>query len=339
MTTDTRLLASTRGPLLPAHVRQWRFVYEPLLFAAIVSALYLAAPANWQFVLTQGLIYALFATSLGMLFGWSGIYTFGHAVFFGIGSYAVALTKDFDLSPILFLLIGAAAAAVFAALIGLLGLRLVKVEFAMMTLIIGQIAYQLTYRIDGLEGDNGIFGVARGELFGWNITPPGSFWWYVLLVVVIAMMVLRRINLSPFGQALNALRDDPVKAAATGIPVRAMRLVVFTIAGAVAGIAGGLFAQHQGIVTPNTLAFLFSGQVIIMSLLGGMNRFWGPAVGALAFVGLNFAAFSGSTNANLILGIILLVVVLVVPQGLLGVVSSIRNAVVSRRKRVRNAGA
>jgi branched-chain amino acid transport system permease protein len=339
MTIEKTAFAPARASIVPARLQHWRFVYEPLVFAAIVSVLYLVVPANWQFVLTQGLIYALFATSLGMLFGWSGIYTFGHAVFFGIGSYAVALTKDFDLSPMVFLLIGAVVAGAIAALIGLLGLRLVKVEFAMMTLIIGQIAYQLTYRIDGLEGDNGIYGVARGDLLGWNVTPPNSFWWYVLLVVVVVLMILRRINLSPFGLALNALRDDPVKAAATGIPVRAMRLVVFTIAGAVAGLAGGLFAQHQGIVTPNTLAFLFSGQVIIMALLGGMNRFWGPAVGALVFVGLNFAAFSGSSNANLILGIILLVVVLLLPQGLLGVVAWVRGAVVSRRKRVDNAGA
>lgn len=339
MTTQTSVLAPPRKPVLPASLRTWRFIYEPLAFGAVVAVLYLVSPLNWQFVLTQGVIYALFATSLGMLFGWSGIYTFGHAVFFGIGAYAVALTKDFELSPLVFLAIGALVAGAFAAVIGLLGFRLVKVEFAMMTLIIGQIAYQLTYRIDGLEGDNGIYGISRGDLFGWNITPPSGFWWYVLLVAVVAMMVLRRVNLSPFGEALNAVRDDPVKAAAIGLPVRAMRLVVFTIAGCVAGLAGALFAQHQGIVTPNTLSFIFSGQVIIMALLGGMSRFWGPAIGALVFVALNFAVFSGASNANLILGIILLVVVLLLPKGLLGVVASLRNLVVSRRKRVRNAGA
>lgn len=339
MTTQTSVLAPPRKPVLPASLRTWRFIYEPLAFGAVVAVLYLVSPLNWQFVLTQGVIYALFATSLGMLFGWSGIYTFGHAVFFGIGAYAVALTKDFELSPLAFLAIGALVAGAFAALIGLLGFRLVKVEFAMMTLIIGQIAYQLTYRIDGLEGDNGIYGIPRGEILSWNITPPSGFWWYVLLVAVIAMMVLRRVNLSPFGEALNAVRDDPIKAAAIGIPVRAMRLVVFTIAGCVAGLAGALFAQHQGIVTPNTLSFIFSGQVIIMALLGGMSRFWGPAIGALVFVALNFAVFSGASNANLILGIILLVVVLLLPKGLLGVVAWLRGLIVSWRKRVRNAGA
>jgi branched-chain amino acid transport system permease protein len=330
---------SGRAAGVRASAQPWRFVYEPLVFVAVVSVGYLVVPSNWQFVLTQGVIYALFATSLGMLFGWAGIYTFGHAVFFGVGAYAAALIKDWTLSPLLYLLVGAIVAAVLAWLVGLLGLRLVKVEFAMMTLILGQIAYQLTYRIDALQGDNGIYGIVRGEVFGWNISSADSFWWYVVIVAFVALMILRRVHLSPWGEALNALRDDPVKAAATGVPVRAMRMVVFTVAGAVAGLAGVLFAQHQGIVTPNTLSFVFSGQVIIMALLGGMSKFWGPAVGALVFVALNFALFSGTTNANLILGVILLVIVLVLPNGLLGIVSAIRDRVVARRKRVRHAGA
>lgn len=337
MAISKTIEAAPRGAQTRLGGKRWRFVYEPLIFGAVMTVLFLVAPTNWQFVLTQGVIYMLFATSLGMLFGWSGIYTFGHAVFFGVGAYVVALTKDLGSGPLVYLGIGVVAAGAIAGLVALLGLRLVKVEFAMMTLILGQIAYQLTYRIDGLQGDNGIYGIPRGSVLFFDITPSGSFWWYVLAIAIVAMMVLRRVQLSPFGEALSALRDDPIKASAIGIPVRTMRFVVFTLAGAVAGLAGGLFAQHQGIVTPNTLAFLFSGQVIIMALLGGMARFWGPAVGALVYVALNFAIFSGDSNSNLVLGIVLLVVVLLLPKGLLGVIAWARDRIAARRRGDRGA--
>ncbi|ARJ07507.1 hypothetical protein B5808_19080 (plasmid) [Cnuibacter physcomitrellae] len=326
------------GPSILPGIASARFdlrpVYEPLIFLALTSIAYFVMPANMQYILSIAVIYALLATSLGVLFGWTGIYSFGHAAFFGLGAYTTALLKDQEWGALAFLGVSAVVAALGAVVIALIGQRLAKVEFAMLTMIVGQIAYLLTFRVPALEGDNGIYGIPRGEVFGISITPPTSFWWYSIVVIAVVMGVLRRINLSSFGESLNAIRDDPVKAAAIGIPVRSMRLAAFTLAGAVAGLAGGLFAQQGSIVTPSTLAFTFSGQIIIMALLGGMMRFWGPAVGAILFQFINALVFGSSSNATLVLGVILLAVVLIFPSGVLGVLSRLAG-LISRARRAR----
>lgn len=325
------------GPSILPGVSSSRFdlrpVYEPMIFLALASVAYFVLPPNMQYILSVAVIYALLATSLGVLFGWTGTYTFGHAAFFGMGAYVTALLKDQVWGPLVFLGASAVVAAVGAVLISLIGRRLAKVEFAMLTMIVGQIAYLLTFRVPALEGDNGIYGIPRGELFGVDLAPPATFWWYSIVVIAIVMGVLRRINLSAFGESLNAIRDDPVKAAAIGLPVKSLRLAAFTLAGAVAGLAGGLFAQQGSIVTPSTLAFTFSGQIIIMALLGGMKRFWGPAVGAVLFQFINALVFGNSSNGTFVLGAVLLAVVLIFPSGVLGVLSKLRGLVARRRKR------
>ncbi|WP_157157352.1 branched-chain amino acid ABC transporter permease [Diaminobutyricimonas sp. LJ205] len=327
----------TAGPSILQGVPATRFdlrpVYEPLIFLALTSVAYFVMPANMQYILSVAVIYALLATSLGVLFGWTGTYTFGHAAFFGMGAYTTALLKDQAWGPLAFLGVSAVVAAVGSILIGLIGQRLAKVEFAMLTMIVGQIAYLLTFRVPVLQGDNGIYGIPRGEIFGVDLTLPTSFWWYSIIVIAVVMGILRRIHLSSFGESLNAVRDDPVKAAAIGIPVKSLRLAAFTLAGMIAGLAGGLFAQQGSIVTPTTLSFTFSGQIIIMALLGGMMRFWGPAVGAILFQFINALVFGNSPNGTLVLGAILLAVVLLFPSGVLGVLSKVRDLAANARRR------
>lgn len=320
---------------VPGTPRSWdlRPLYEPAIFAVVVSAVFFASPPNMQYVLSIGVIYALLATSLGVLFGWSGIYSFGHAAFFGMGAYTTALLREQEWDALVFLVVSGVVAAVAAVLIGVIGLRLGKVEFAMLTMIVGQICYLLTFRVPGLEGDNGIYGVPRGTLLGIDVTGSTTFWIYSVVVVSMVLGVLRRIHLSAFGESLNAVRDDPVKAAAIGLPVRQLRIAAFTLAGGIAGLAGGLFAQQGGIVTPTSLSFTFSGIIIIMSLLGGMARFWGPAIGAIVFQLINALVFANASHANLYLGLILLAVVLVFPSGLLGVLARLLDRYRERRVR------
>jgi branched-chain amino acid transport system permease protein len=304
-----------------------RPVAEPLVFVAVTSAMFFSFSPGDQFVLVTGVVYALLTASLGVLLGWGGIYTFGHAAFFGIGAYSTGLLKDQELSPLLFVLAGAAVAAVAALIVGLLGSRIVAVEFAMLTLIVGQVFYLLTFKIDALQGDNGIFGIPSGSIGGWEIAVADNRWWYIVAVVALLLGVLRRIHLSPFGASLNAVRDDPVKAAAVGLPVRMLRLSAFVLAGAVAGIAGVLYAQQQGIVTPATLSFTLSGQIIIMVLFGGLYHFWGAPIGAIAFVLLSHKVFGETSHATLILGIILLVIVVLMPGGILGFLDKARDRI------------
>lgn len=312
-------LADSRFDLRP--------IYEPLIFLVIATAAYYTMPPNMKYVLGVAIIYALLATSLGILFGWSGIYTFGHAAFFGTGAYATALLKAQAWGPLAFLGISAVVAGLLAVFVGVIGQRLAKVEFAMLTMIVGQIAYLLIFRVPALEGDNGIYGIPRGELFGISLAPPQAFWWYSIILVAVLMGVLRRINLSSFGESLNAVRDDPVKAAAIGLPVKSLRLAAFTLAGAVAGLAGSLYAQQGGIVAPTAIGFTFSGQIIMMAILGGTMKFWGPAVGAILFQFINALVFGNSSHGNLYLGFILLAVVLVFPGGVLGIVENLANLI------------
>lgn len=327
---------STAPPLVTGASRSrsdLRPIYEPLIFLSATTVAYFVMPPNMQYVLGIAVIYALLATSLGVLFGWTGIYTFGHAAFFGIGAYATALLKEQAWGPLAFLGISAVVAVIAALLIGLIGQRLAKVEFAMLTMIVGQIAYLLTFRVPALRGDNGIYGIPRGDVFGIDIAPPASFWWYSIIVVAIVMGILRRIHLSAFGESLNAIRDDAVKAAAIGIPVKSLRLAAFGLAGGVAGLAGGLFAQQGSIVTPSTLSFTFSGQIIIMALLGGMMGFWGPALGAILFQFINALVFGNSPHGTLVLGIILLAVVMLFPSGVLGALARLRDLLMRTRSK------
>ncbi|MFC0531461.1 branched-chain amino acid ABC transporter permease [Phytohabitans kaempferiae] len=326
---------TARPPAARTPGRAWsplRPVAEPIIFAAVTSVLYFSFDQSEKFVLLTGVVYALLTASIGVLLGWSGIYTFGHAAFFGIGAYTAGLLKDRDLSPLLFLLAGAAVAAAAALLVGLLGARIVAVEFAMMTLIIGQVGYLLIFKIERLQGDNGIFGIPTGTIGGWDIAADDNLWWYVVGVVAVVLGVLRRIQLSPYGVSLNAVRDEPVKAAAVGLPVRSLRLSAFVLSGAVAGVAGVLYAQQQGIVTPSTVSFTFSGQIIIMALFGGLYRFWGAPIGAIAFVLLNNRIFGETSRGTLILGVILLVIVVLMPGGILGVADWIRGRVKAVRR-------
>lgn len=310
--------AGQTGAVRRNRLETLRPIWEPLLFLVVMSVAFLNVSLSLQFVVMTAAIYALATASISVLLGWSGVYTFGHAAFFGVGAYTAALMKERELMPLL--VVGAAvlAAALIALIVGALGSRIVGVEFAIMTLILGQVAYLLTFKVDALEGDNGIYGIPAGELFGLDLLDGNNLWWYVIGTVAVVLGVMRRIHMSPYGSALNAVRDDPVKAAAVGLPVRGLRMSAFVLAGAIAGLAGALFAQVQGIVTPSTLGFVFSGQLIIMALLGGIFRFWGGPIGAVVFVILNDRIIGETSHATLILGVILLVIVLVLPTGLLG---------------------
>ncbi len=311
-TQTTREQASSR-------IRGARAVLEPLVFGIVLSAVFGLLPSGQQYTLTTGLIYALLTASVGILFGWAGISTFGHAAFFGVGAYTLGLLMNKQWTPLAFLAVSGVVAGVAAFLFAMLASRVVRIEFAMLTLVVGQIAYLLTYRIGALKGDDGIYGVPRGTVFGMPIQTTQQFWWYAVGVVVLLLIVLRRIQMSSFGESLNASRDDPIKSASLGLPVKSLRVAAFALAGTMAGIAGALYGQQQGIITPSTLTFAFSGQIIIMALLGGLNRFWGPPIGALVFVELNSFLFSSTSHGELILGLILLVIVVFFRGGLLGI--------------------
>ncbi len=272
-------------------------------------------------------IAVLFATSVNLLFGSGGIPSFGQAAFYGAGAYAVAEAASHAWPVPLALLLAVAVAGALALLTSLLTWRATGLAFAMLTLAIAQAIYTLVVQVSWLGGYNGIPGISAPDLAGINFFNPANLWYLDVICVAIGMLVFWRVTHSPFGHTLNSIREDPVRAAFLGVNIRAYRAVAFTIAGCGAGLAGGMFAYVNQVVTPDNLYWTQSATPIIMLLLGGITYYWGPAVGAVLLSALLNYLTQATTNYLLYIGLLLLAVLIVMPQGLLSlpaVVSDLR---------------
>lgn len=303
-----------------ANLAKWDI---PIVFVAlaVIGAL---LPSNLQYLASSILILGLFAMATNVLVGWVGLVTFGQALFFAVGGYWVALMRHGDWSPVALVVVGAALAAVVAAVVGFLSVRLTGIAFAQMTLVFGQVGWLLIFTIKPLAGDNGIPNIPAGDFFGIDLKAPLAFWFYVLVMVFIVIALLRVVHRSSYGRNLLATRDNAVRALALGVPVRSIRIVAIIIAGTVAGVAGALFAQLQGLISAENAYWSWSGNAVVMCLIGGTAVFWGPMLGALIFQVLETQVFSGISYSSLYIGAILLAVVLLLRGGVLGLPVSIR---------------
>lgn len=276
------------------------------------------------YLMTTSIIYVLFALSTNVLFGWTGMASFGQAAYFGVGAYTVGLLRDAQLSPLLLVLLAGVLGAVMAGMLGVLAVRVSGVQFAMLTLVFAQVLYIAALRVPALGGEDGLPGITRGSVFGIDIGGQGRFWWFVIVVVGLGAYGLLRIRRSSLGVSMAAVRDDPLRAAALGIPVRLVRILAFVVAGGFGATAGSLFAMQQGLTSPSVLYWVLSGNVIIMCLVGGLHHFWGPAVGAVVFTILNWYLFSRVSGPLFYVGLVLLVVVVFLPGGLASTVGLVR---------------
>ncbi|MCW2674928.1 MAG: hypothetical protein JWP14_3517 [Frankiales bacterium] len=271
---------------------------------------------NSLYTWTSCAIYAIFALGANVLFGWGGSASFGQAAYFGTGAYTVALLRHHTVSPLLLVLTGTVAALAIAVVFGVLTLRATGLRFAILTLVAAQLLYLLVFRSTKLGSETGLYPVLRGTAFGTSLEPQKHFFWFVLAVLAVVALVLLRIYQSSFGAALAAVRDDAARAAALGLPVRKLGLLAFTLAGAAAGAAGSLFAAQQGSASPSMLAFTLSGTVVLMCLLGGRHSFWGPVLGATVFTWSQRLLTVHAKAPDLWLGLLLLAIVLLMPEGL-----------------------
>lgn len=307
-----------------------------LPIAAIIAVLMPAITSGSAlYVWTSAAIWVLFALGTNVLFGWSGMMSFGQAAFFGIGAYTVALLNEGEgeVSPLLLVLIAAIVAAVAGGLFAVIALRTSGVEFAVLTLVFAQVLWLLTYTVADLRGDDGFSGLAGGTFFGVDLILDVNYWYFAIGIVAVCAYGLRRIELSSFGAVLRAVRDDDLRAASLGLPVRRLQIISYALSSAVCGIAGALIAQLQGVATPQTLMFTVSGQVLVACLIGG-TAFWGPAVGAIVLISAENFFFGGSDSPALLTGLMLLVIVLVVPGGL----TSLPKAYADLRRRFTGRG-
>jgi len=272
-------------------------------------------------------IYALFALSTNVLFGWTGRASFGQAAFFGIGAYLVSFDPIKSWAGPFSVLAAGAAAGVAALAVSLITRRSSGLSFAILTLIVGQVLYEVVDLTGSLGGETGLYGISAGNIGPVNVGANyRTFAFYTVVIVGICVVALSWLQSSYLGLSMTGVRDSARRSSSLGIPVARIHAIAFGVAGCFAGIAGALFAQQQTTVSSSLLNWSFSGDVVVMCLVGGMYSFWGPVLGAALYTWLTTVGFAGSANANLYLGIVLLIVVLVFPGGIAGIGTLLRDS-------------
>lgn len=270
------------------------------------------------------LIYGLFAMGFNLVFGYMGVLSFGHAAFFGMGSYGTGIAMvHFGIPWFPAILIGIVVAGLTAMIMGAMAIRTRGIYFAMVTLALAQCVYYLVYQMSDLSGgEDGLTGVSAGTInlgvVSFDLFDPTVKYYFMYAFVALAIIVFSRILASPFGAVLEAIRENEDRARACGYDVRMTKWVAFVISGAFCGLAGALNALHLSVVPIESLHYHLSGQAVMMSLLGGMGTFFGPFVGALAFLLLEDIITLMTTHWPLFLGIIFIIFVLFFPKGIWG---------------------
>jgi branched-chain amino acid transport system permease protein len=270
------------------------------------------------------LIFGLFAVGFNLLFGYTGLLSFGHAAFLGTGSYLTGMAIVHAQLPWpVAILVGVAAATLAGLVIGFLAIRTRGIYFAMVTLALGQIAYYAFYKAEKWTGgENGLRGVrvAPIELAGWRLdfNDPITKYYIVYLFVALALWFVSRILASPFGSVMEAIRENEKRAAACGYDVQRSKLLVFVLSAALCGLAGSLRALHLSVVPIDSLHYLQSGQAVMMCLLGGMGTFFGPFVGAAVFLYLEDVVTNLTRHWMAVVGVVFMAFVLFFPRGIWG---------------------
>ena len=270
--------------------------------------------------------YGVILLGLNLLFGYTGLVSFGHALFVGIGAYAGAfLTTHAGIRSLEVIVLAAAVlGAVAAALVGLLCVRYVKIYFGMLTLAFGMVFYTFLLKFYRLTGGDEGMQVLRPLLLGLNLDamPKTTYlvgpYYYCLGVLVVAAAVMWRIVHSPFGLCLRTIRDNPLKAEALGVSVTRYRWYAFVISGVFAAVGGALLGPPTGNVDPTLAYWTHSGSLVFMALLGGFASFFGPVLGAFVFIFLQDAVMSVVPYWRLVFGAILAIIVIFAPGGLMG---------------------
>jgi branched-chain amino acid transport system permease protein len=279
----------------------------------------LVLPPFFLQLLTEIAIVGLFATAFNLLMGFGGMVSFGHAAYFALGAYAPALlVKRLGLPMLLALPAAPVVAAAGALLFGFFIVRLSHTYFAMLSLAFAQIVFTVIFKWKALTGgDDGLLDVWPPA---W-LKSPAAFYYFTLVVVGVSVLALRAVVDSPFGYALRSVRENPRRARFIGIDVRRHQLVAFVISGAFSGLAGGLFAFYNGSVFPDFAYFTKSFEPLVVALLGGVQSFFGPLAGALGFKILEWVVSrQWPVYWPLFLGTIVVVVIVVLPNGFVGLV-------------------
>jgi branched-chain amino acid transport system permease protein len=285
---------------------------------ALVAAFPLFAGNYPVKLLQEILIWGIFAMSLDLLMGYAGMVSFGHSAFFGVGGYVAALALVKAPGLVSALALPALAAAAAALVIGFFSIRVSGVYFIMLTLAFSQMFYAVAFQAAWLGAEDGLVGVPRPSVLGWSLSSPGAFHAYLLVLVGASSFLLWRIVRSPFGHVLRGIHDNEGRMQAIGYPVNRYKLLAFVVGGTVAGVAGSLYAQLVGSISPDAFLWTTSGEALLMVIIGGTGTLGGAMLGAAAFILLQSLVSSYTERWMLILGLTFVLLVLFAPGGILG---------------------
>jgi len=286
-------------------------------------AVLLAAPfiGLYPVFMMKALCYAIFACAFNLLLGYTGLLSFGHAAYLGAAAYATGwLVRSANFPPELGVLAGTVIAALCGLVIGLIAIRRQGIYFAMVTLAMAQMIYFVFLQAPFTGGEDGLQGVPRGKLFGLIPLADDKVLYYVILAVFVAVFLfIIRIVHSPYGQVLKAIRENEPRAISLGYDVDRYKLLAFVLSTAIAGLAGSLKTLVLGFASLTDAHWSLSGEVILMTLLGGMGTFAGPVIGAFTIIGLqDFLADQVGSWINVIIGVIFVVCVIAFRKGFIG---------------------
>jgi len=285
-------------------------------------------------LLTYGLIYAIAALGFNLLLGYTGLLSFGHSAYFGLGAYSAAfMVKYFGIGSMeVYILGGLLITGLVTAAFGYVCVRHTRIFFGILTLALSQVLWTLAYKFFWVTGGTDGLRVPFGNLtlLGGLIDFKGRdayqafvqyYYYYVLFLFCICTVIMWVIVHSPFGKALQAIRDNETRAQFLGVRIRRYRWFAFMLSGCFTGLAGILWVPLNGLVTPDILYWPFSGEIVFMTVLGGFRTFTGPIVGAVVFNYLKTYAVASTAYWQLLLGVVLMVLVLALPTGIVGTLS------------------
>jgi branched-chain amino acid transport system permease protein len=291
--------------------------------AVIVIALLALVPLQsffYDLFLMKVFCFAIFAMSLNLLLGYAGLLSFGHAAFFGASAYVTShVIKEWQFTTEISILAGVLVSTVLGYVFGSLATRRQGIYFAMITLALAQIIAFLANQLPFTNGEDGIQGVPRGLLFGFiDLSDSTPMYYFTLVVFALAFFFVKRVVYSPFGQVLKSIRENEPRAISLGYDVDRYKRLAFTLSAGLAGLAGSLKCLVLQLASLSDVHWHTSGEVVLMTILGGIGTLWGPVVGAAIVVNLNnyLANFGGWST--IILGIIFIVCVLAFRRGIVG---------------------
>jgi branched-chain amino acid transport system permease protein len=291
-----------------------------IVFAVMVVVLVAAPFVTYPLFLMQALCFALFACAFNLLIGYVGLLSFGHALYFGWASYVTAYAaKTWGLPPELAILAGTLTGALLGVVAGALAIRRQGIYFAMITLALAQMMYFVALRVPFTGGEDGIQSVPRGHLFGiFDLNNATTMYFVVLFIFLAGFLFIHRIIHSPFGEVLKAIRENEPRAISLGYKTDRYKLIAFILSAGLAGLAGATKALVVQIASLTDVYWPMSGEVVLMSLVGGLGTIFGPVLGSFVILSMQYKLASLGEWVLVIQGVIFVVCVLLFRRGIIG---------------------